>query len=763
MKRLSALYFVTFLFLKSAGQSPVGAWTDHLVYSTAVNIAVGTEDVYASTGSSILIYNKSLSELRKLSHVNGLTETGISYIAWSEEYKTLVVAYTSTNLDLVSKGVIYNLPDIERKYIPGKKTINRIRTSGKYAYIASSFGIIVADLAKREVFDTWKPGSETGNTEVFDIAFGNGKVFAATDHGVFSAPVTGSGLSYSGNWSLVQNLPDPTGKYNALLFTGNRLLVNLSNAVSGGDSVYLIGDQGATLFLYEAGIFNTSFDPAVSGFTISNTRELNYYDASGSLLKKISDYGLAAASVSQGIAEGNDIWIADRNNGLVHGTNLVSFEALSLPGPISNTAFSISSLNGKTIITGGGATVSWNNVWRSFSVSVNDNSAWSSLPAPGLSDAMRALVDPNDKNHVFITTWGAGLLEYRGKELVKRYNDSNSPLQTIIAGAPYVRVCGMAMDKNRYLWITQTEVPSSLKVLKPDGSWLFNFERIDAPTIGDIIIANNGYKWVTLPRGHGLYILDDKGTPENTTDDRDIHMHIRDSDDKIISNVFSIASDLDGVIWVGTDQGPFLYYNPEKIFEEEIIYGFRIKIPRNDGSDLADYMLKTETITAIAIDGGNRKWLGTQGSGVYLLSPDGTRQIAHYDEENSPLLSNSITSMAVDNKYGEVWIGTSKGIQSYRGNASEGGEGFSKVYAFPNPVREDYAGNVTITGLMRDTDVKITDVSGNLVYETTSDGGMATWDLNNYRGKRVSTGVYIAFCSSPDGKNSSVTKILVIR
>ncbi|MGE5421076.1 MAG: hypothetical protein ACM3UT_12880 [Chloroflexota bacterium] len=763
MKRLSALYFILFLFLKSAGQSPVGTWTDHLVYSTAASVAVGTADVYASTGSSILVYNKSLSELRKLSHVNGLTETGISSIAWSEEYKTLVITYTSTNLDLVSKGAIYNLPDIDRKYIPGKKTIYRIRTSGKYAYIASSFGIVVVDLAKREIFDTWKPGSSTGNTEVFDVAFGNGKIFAATDHGVYSASLNSTGLSYSGNWSLVPYLPDPSGKYNALLFTGNRLLVNLSNAVSGGDSVYLIDDSGATLFFYESGVFNTSFDPATTGFTIANSRELRYYDASGNLLKKITDYGLAAPSVSQGIVENDDAWIADQNNGLVHGKNMANFEALSLPGPVSNTAFSISSFNGKTIITGGGATVSWNNVWRPFRVSVNENNGWSPLAAPGLSDAMRALVDPNDNNHVFITTWGAGLLEYRGRELVKRYNDSNSPLQTIIAGAPYVRVCGMAMDKNRNLWITQTEVPSSLKVLKADGSWLFNFERIDAPTIGDIIIAKNGYKWVTLPRGHGLYVLDDRETPENTGDDRDIHMHIRDSDDKIISNVFSIASDLDGVIWVGTDQGPFLYYNPEKIFDEEVIYGFRIKIPRNDGSDLADYMLKTETITAIAIDGGNRKWLGTQSSGVYLLSSDGTQELAHYDEENSPLLSNSITSLAVDNKSGEVWIGTSKGVQSYRGNATGGGEAFGKVYAFPNPVREDYSGNVTITGLMRDTEVKITDVSGNLVWETTSQGGLATWDLNNYRGKRVSTGVYVAFCSSPDGKNSTVTKILVIR
>lgn len=762
MKKILLLTLTWIVFINLPGQVPVGHWTDHLVYSTSVNVAVGTGNVYSSNGSSILIYNKGLSELKKLSHVNGLSDTGISSIAWSEENQTLVIGYTSTNIDLVINNIIHNLPEIERKYIPGKKTINRIRISGKFAYVACSFGIVVLDLTKKEISDTWRPGSSTGSMEVFDVAFGNGKIFAATEHGVYSASLNASGLSYFGNWSLAPFLPDPSGKYTAVLFSGGKLIVNLSDATAGGDAVYLTAENGTTLFSFEPGVYTRSMDLGSTGFTICDQNEVRYYDASCIIQKVISDYGHGNVSIAQAIVDRKDIWIADIRDGLVYGRNMTDFSFLTLPGPVTNTAFSVTSLDGKTIITGGGATVSWNNVWRPFQVSVNENHAWSSLPANGISDAMRALIDPLDNNHVFVTTWGAGLLEFRGNQLVKQYNDSNSPLQTIIPGSPYVRVCGMVMDEKRNLWITQTEVPSSLKVLKSDGTWLNNFERINAPTIGDIIIAKNGYKWVTLPRGNGLYILDDNKTPENTTDDRDLQMYIQDSDNKIVSNIYSIASDLDGTIWVGTDQGPYLYYNPEKMFDDNIV-AFRIKIPRKDGSDLADYMLSTETITAIAVDGGNRKWLGTQGSGVYLLSADGTQQLDHFDEDNSPLLSNSITGMAVDNKTGEVWIGTSKGIQSYRGNATAGDDKFSKVYAFPNPVREDFTGNITITGLMRDSQVKITDVSGNLVYETRSDGGMATWDLNNYRGRHVSTGVYLAFCSSPDGRNSTVTKILVIR
>jgi hypothetical protein len=320
----------------------------------------------------------------------------------------------------------------------------------------------------------------------------------------------------------------------------------------------------------------------------------------------------------------------------------------------------------------------------------------------------------------------------------------------------------MAMDKNKNLWITQSEVIGNIKVLKPDGSWIVNPITLDVPRIGDIIIARNGYKWVILPTGYGLFILDDNNTPDIFTDDRYKKMLVRDTENKIVPNVYSIAEDLEGNIWVGTDEGPLVYNNPEKVIDSDL-GAIRLKTPRNDGTGLADLVLATESITSIAVDGANRKWLGTLNSGAYLLSSDGTTRIKNYNEENSPIFSNSIVSLAIDNKSGEIWFGTLKGIQSVRGDASEGNEKFTNVYTFPNPVREDYSGSVTIAGLMRDSQIRITDISGNLVYETISDGGQASWDLKTYNGKRVTTGVYLVFCASNDGSQSFVTKMLVIR
>jgi len=475
-----------------------------------------------------------------------------------------------------------------------------------------------------------------------------------------------------------------------------------------------------------------------------------------------NNYNWGTPDISQAITENGIIWIADLTHGLVKRESSGNFLQLTLPGPVSSNAASITSYNGKTIICGGSVDVSWNNVGRPMEVSINENNTWTNLTSSIIKDPLRALIDPSDINHFFVTTWGWGLLEYRGNVLVNQYTEANSPLQTIILNKPYVRVCGMTMDDDKNLWITQTEVPGTIKVLKPDGTWIYNPASVVNYGVADIIITRGGYKWVVLPRGRGLFILDDNDTPDYTSDDQSKEMLVTDSEDKVISNVYCIAEDLEGNIWLGTDQGPVIYYNPEKVFEDDL-RAFRIKIPRNDGTGLADYMLGTETITSIAIDGANRKWLGTASSGAYLLSPDGTLQALNYNEANSPLFSNSVNSIAVDNKSGNVWFATSKGVLSVRGDATAGQSSFTNVYSFPNPVREDYTGNVTITGLVRDTQIRITDISGNLVYKTASDGGQASWNLSTYNGRRIATGVYLVFCASPDGAQSCVTKILVIQ
>ncbi len=761
MKRVTFI-LCFLLFMKTLqGQTPVGTWTDHLVYNTAKNLAVSAREVFASTGSSILIFNKDYSELRKLSRIEGLTETGISNLGWSEEYKTLVIAYTSTNVDLVKNNIIYNIPDIFRKTISGKKEINRIRISGKYAYLSCSFGIVVIDLDKKEINDTWKPGSGSSVTEVWDVAIGGSKIYAATGNGIYYADLSNPGLAYFGNWNLLTSLPYPSGKYTTVVYSGTKLYANLSVTNSGADAVYVI-DSSSSLFSSIPGVYNKSFDPSQNGFTITAAGLIRYYGINGTLQKSITSYPWGSPSASQAVVENGNIWIADLKSGLVRGIGMTDFTALSLPGPGSNNVISLTASNGKTMICDGVLNQAWTQTNRPLQVSVFENNTWTIITSTTIQDVMRAVADPDDPSHMFVSAWGGGLMEYSDNVLVKQYTEFNSPLQNIIPGYPFVRVCGLVYDKNKYLWMSQNQVPNTLKALKPDGTWIVNPLNINENRVGDFIITSKNQKWILIPVTNGLYVLDENDTPEDFSDDRSKKIQVLNDENLIVSNVFSLAEDMEGNIWIGTDQGPLVYYNPEKVFDTDI-KAFRIKLSRNDDSGLADVLLATETITNIKVDGANRKWLGTKSSGAYLISPEGTKLIRNYNESNSPLLSNTIVSLDIDNKTGEVWFGTARGVQSVRGDATKGEEKFTKVYSFPNPVREDYTGNVTITGLMTETSIRITDISGNLVYSTTSDGGMATWDLKTYNGERVSTGVYLIFCASSDGSQSVVTKMLIIK
>ena len=540
-----------------------------------------------------------------------------------------------------------------------------------------------------------------------------------------------------------------------------RSYINVSPSVPNGDYVYVSGTPSA-LFAHSPGIVYTSFDYAPDGFTVSSPGELKHFSTDGSLKKSVSSYGWGSPAISQGIIYNQDIWIADINYGLVKGDNQLRFELMNLQGPASNFVERITSLNGKTIICAGGIDKYGKGLKREYSVSVHENNKYTNLISEGLFDAILSCIDPDDPDHYFISTAGYGLLEYDKNVLVNHFGGNNLQPVSSAQGSGEMIISGMAFDKAGNLWITQTGSPGSIRVLTTEGKWITFPFTIESSVAGEIIVTRDGIKWIVLPGENGLFVLDDNKTPGAFGDDKSKKFMVRDPDGKIITRVTSLAEDFDGNIWVGTGQGPLIYYEPKKIIEDDPA-AFRIKVPRNDGTGLADYLLSTETITAVVVDGANRKWLGTEGSGAYLLSADGTVKLKNYNKQNSPVFSDSIRSIAVDNKTGEVWLGTSAGVLSVREIATGGSQDYMKVYAFPNPVREDFTGNVTITGLIKDTQVWITDISGNLVNKTRSEGGQASWDLSTYSGRRVSTGVYLIFCATDDGSRSFVTKILVIR
>jgi len=398
-----------------------------------------------------------------------------------------------------------------------------------------------------------------------------------------------------------------------------------------------------------------------------------------------------------------------------------------------------------------------NNEWKNIN-------AYAFPETSTFQDYMRVVVDPFDSKRVYATSYGKGVVEYYDDQFVAFYDTTNSTLEDLPGSGGNIRVTGLQIDRNtQTLWVAGSGTNNLLFAKDKQGAWYaFKFAGVGSVTLSDIAIDNSGQKWVVAPRGVGVVVLNDNGTLGTSTDDQTIKLTQNAGNGNLASNdVLCIEADLDGEIWVGTNNGISVFYSPESVFSGGNFDSQQILVEQ-DG--YVQYLLENEIVNVIAVDGANRKWVGTASAGVFLLSDDGTQEIHHFTTENSPLFSNQITSLGVDHLSGEVFIGTDKGIVSYKGTATWGVQEFAsdEVYAYPNPVEPDYEGPIAIKGLVRDADVKIADAAGNVVFATTAEGGQAIWDGNKLTGERAKSGVYLVFASNEDGKETFVTKILFI-
>ncbi|HQW26715.1 MAG TPA: two-component regulator propeller domain-containing protein, partial [Saprospiraceae bacterium] len=383
------------------------------------------------------------------------------------------------------------------------------------------------------------------------------------------------------------------------------------------------------------------------------------------------------------------------------------------------------------------------------------------IEASGLLNFFRILPHPVE-DIIYVGSYWGGLLKYDG-ETYTVFDTSNSSLQGAVGDAQRVRIAGLAFDEDNNLWVTNYLAGEPLSVLKADGTWKsFPLPCSNITNTAQLVVDRRGYKWIMLySKAASLIVFDDGGTIDDESDDRCVQLSA--SNTAIPSNsVNCLAVDVEGDIWVGTAEGPVVFDGGGDIFNGH--QGSRIKVEQ-DG--VLNYLFGEETIYSIAIDGANRKWFGT-GSGVFVQSPAGNEEVASYTTANSPLLDNRIIDIAIDGNNGLVYVATAGGIMSLRSDAIDGGPIHSDdVYAFPNPVRPDYDGPIAIRGLARDAVVKITDVTGVILFETRSLGGQAIWDGKDLNGQQAETGVYLVFSTAgSDGYNKPdalVTKILVVK
>lgn len=332
----------------------------------------------------------------------------------------------------------------------------------------------------------------------------------------------------------------------------------------------------------------------------------------------------------------------------------------------------------------------------------------------------------------------------------------------------YCRVDGLALDKDENLWMTNSEVNKAIKILDKDGKWhSLSVESLNGKyTINDILITSNNDKWINISRPTSqvrLTVIANSNSLDEAASYKFENLTDTDGNDFSPSNYTCMAEDKDGYVWVGTNKGAIYFTNPKLATSEnnQSMRCTRVKLINEEGTPY--YFLDNVMITTIKVDNGNRKWIGTDGNGVYVLSEDNQEVVHQFNTSNSPLLSDNIYSIDINGKTGEVFIGTDKGLNSYKGEATEGRSDYSDVYAYPNPVRPEHRDKVTITGLMDNSIVKITDLNGNLIYQTKSLGGQVIWNCRNAKGVRVASGIYLVLSATEDSKESVVTKIAVIK
>jgi hypothetical protein len=760
-------------FYRTAAQTvSYNQWRDHLPYNEGKAVAEAGNLIYAATPYSLFYFDKTDNSLNRLNKVTpgGLSDIGISSIAYCNQLSTLVVAYANTNIDLIKGSDVVNIPDIKRKQILGNKTINSVLIIDKLAYLACGFGIVVLDIAKAEIKDTYYIGPSGSQINVKALTFhhADNKFYAATEKGIYSAPAT-SNLAYYVNWTKEISIRGPNDNFNLITSFGGNVYVNKTKYTWDSDTMFVKNGNNWSYFMPNDQWPRVSMRVCGERMLICSYAFVTTYRPDGSTEAKYDKYNPGSVRPNDALLDKEGkIWIADNDQGLWRiGTDLIGSN-YTFNGPASSMVAAMDISERQLWAVAGGRDGSFAPLYRRAQTYSLDNNTWNSFNytnTPDLGnvrDILCVAADPKDSNHAFMGSWGEGVLEFDNGALKEIYTPDNSSLQYIVGyGEGYLRIGGVAFDSDNNLWVTNALAPNILSKRKPTGEWKsYNLGSLGSSIdVGAIVIDKENQKWIQC-RDLALLVFNDNNTPDNTADDKYKKLTNTEGSGKLPgSSISSMAVDRNGELWLGTDQGVARIFSPGNVFSGGDFDAEPVQI---EEAGFLHTLLGTELITAITVNGNNEKWLGTDKSGVFLMSADGGKELLHFTEANSPLLSNSIQSIKISSN-GEVYFGTSLGIVSYKDYKVESQSTLDSLFIYPNPVRPGYQGPVFISNLVAESNVKITDAAGALVWETQAQGGQVIWDGTNLERRRVNTGVYLIFVTNPDGTIKKTGKVLFVR
>ncbi|MCB0478163.1 MAG: T9SS type A sorting domain-containing protein [Crocinitomicaceae bacterium] len=763
---ITAFCFVSFGY----SQLGIGKWRSHPAGHQAFLVDHSETKVYVSLGNSLMTYDKESGEIDNWNSVNALTDVKITALQYDNSTQTLFLGYENGNLDLIRNNTVYNIPSIRLSNIIGLKSIQRFTFKDQLAYICTGFGVVVVDPIKFEVKDTYYPTSS--NYFVYDLDFFDNKIYVATENGIYYGQEGNPLLPAPGAWTALNGI-DLTAKYTELEASTSRLFFLKKNDGGIEDTLYYLQNAVVT----QDPIFNlldySNLNVQNDSLILSFLGGVQVYDSSLTLVENIFQYPFDTYPLAQQtVKDGPFYWIADAKYCLVRSVNAFGAETFNSGGPYRTGSYKLDYADGKIGMVGGYINAIGGGSYNQTGINLLEDENWINfhrdlnpqLDSDTIYDFTTIAINPDNANQVFFGSASSqGVFEIKGNQIVNQFDNSNSTLQKRSVYEDYYLINDMSYDYDGNLWVGNSFCVDQLLCRSVDGQWY----SYDLGATGknilmyELFVDYYNLKWIGT-RQNGIIVYDDNGTPDIPTDDRKKTLSTADGNGALPSgDVFCITMDFDEEIWIGTATGLAVIYSPQLIWDGDPgEYDAQRILVERDG--FVEVLLGETPINDIEVDGANRKWIATQGSGVFLISEDGTEEIHHFTASNSPLLSDDVFDLDINHVTGEVFFGTELGLCSYRSDATYGDFDFADVYSYPNPVKPEFTGNITITGFAFDSDVRITDIAGNLVFRTTSNGGTVLWDGKTTNGERVKSGVYIVWAGEKNDKGRAVTKILFI-
>ena len=737
------------------------SWQGYFSFNEIKDIAETSTTVFAASENALFSKNSVSNAIKTTTTVDGLSGQTISALYHSEKFKKTIIGYENGMIIVVNEtdGSIVKKVDIINKQLSANiKKVNHFMEYNGLIYVSCDFGIVQFNLTTSQFGDTYFIGDNGVEISVKQTAFFNGFIFAATSSGIRRASSTNPNLVDFSQWSVVNS-----GDWSSIETLDTELI-----AINSVGYMHRFNSNNFIGFLQLP-------QPAADMRAINNNlfvttpNSVFVYNKQLVLNRQITNTQIQANPVSFtcSTAVGEIIYIGTKENGLFSTTlsGNAAFENSTPDGPVRNNIFSLD--------------VSPNSVWTvygdydssynpypldSYGISKYTSTGWLNIPYEEVFDAKsmtRVIVNPNNEKQVYASSFFSGLLKLESNVPTVLYNEENSSLESLKVenyNVTDIRVNATAFDKSGNLWMTNSRVKNGLKVLKPNAQWgsyslatiLSNAQDSD---YGSLVIDKNGVKWLGTNRDGVIGFNETTNTFQKITFGADVG-------NLPVADVRALAVDTKNQLWIGTTKGLRVLSNTSSFQSESQLKANSIIIIDDN---LAQELLYEQFITSIVVDGANNKWIGTSDSGVFMVSPNGQETKYHFTISNSPLPSNAINDIKINTVTGEVFIATNKGLISFGGIATGANEDLNNVYVFPNPVRPEFTGTVKIAGLLDKANVKITDITGSLVYEATSAGGTLEWDTTAFGRYKVASGVYMIFISAQDGGETKVKKVMIIR